>query len=334
MLKKIRNHVPLDKQEEFILSRQFLLGQKIEEQREILKNTLHRDISNQMVAKSYNISKEEVDEVLVNAEKAHKRLVDSSSLLIYHSCRQFMKKGISYRELIDEAYHGLDEALRRFDPDRGFRLSTYAVYWIKQVLMKKITCNMSHKASFNDFSLKASIERGKNALINKLGREPTLKEIADEIGLPVTKVESLLHKPAPITVLSGDRREYADNERSISKIETMRSRDEIPEEQMSREENREMALRFIATFMPELEAFVFSMRNGLVDGKKRTLREIARACGSSIERIRQIEYDSYDLVKNYESDYTRKHADRINDFSHQLSPLGLLARKMPPNGFF
>ncbi len=142
------------------------------------------------------LTQEEEQELLERAkagdEEAQARLVESNLRLVISVARRYVRPGLPLEDLVQEGALGLLKAIQNFDLNRGLRFSTYAIHWIRQCVGRAADaqCNMIRLPNHAVDTLR-KIERTRNELRNELGKEPTSEEIAQKLGIPVSKVNRL-----------------------------------------------------------------------------------------------------------------------------------------------
>ncbi|MBB5022100.1 sigma-70 family RNA polymerase sigma factor [Desulfurispira natronophila] len=219
--------------------------------------------------------------------EAYRILVESNLRFVVKVSMKYRDIGINLLDLINEGNVGLLEAARRFDPERGTRFITYAVWWIKQSIIQAII------ATSNTVRLPGKQARYANKInVAKRdfardhdGREPTEKELLDEYGLDTSNVEDILRATRSYVSLDNPIAEGDDR--------TLKDTLENPPEASTEEEfiRRKVAeeIREILTELEVRDATVVDMRFGITEGVPQTLEEVGTQLALSKERVRQIE---------------------------------------------
>ena len=220
------------------------------------------------------------------SEEARTRMIKSNLRLVVKIANGYANFALPLLDLISEGNIGLIKAVERFDPDKGGKLSTYAAWWIKQSI-KRALANQSKtiRLPVHLVDKLAKLRKVALALTEELGREPTVDEIAAEIGLPVNKVahlKSVSLRPTSLDAPIGDDEgtEFGDlvgDENATNPFEYLRSKS---------------LMRDINSMISQLEAReaqILRMRFGLGDESPTTLEQVGRRFNITRERVRQIQ---------------------------------------------
>lgn len=235
-------------------------------------------------------------------EKAYKKLVESNLRLVVNIAKGYSGIGLSLMDLIQEGNLGLMKAVDKFNPDLGFKFSTYATHWIKQSILRAIANgSRTIRLPVHIHEQVMKVRSTKNALLTKFDREPTAKEIAEELDMDEERIEYLMSidvGPVSLSTPVGDDGD--------SNLGDFVSDDSVnpPEECLVLQQMKSGVQEVFTAALSEREKNVISMRFGIDGGIPRTLDYIAEREGVTRERIRQIEEKA--LRKLRHPKYSRK----------------------------
>lgn len=219
-------------------------------------------------------------------KKARDQMIRSNLRLVISIAKRYSNLGVPLSDLIEEGNIGLMKSVDKFDPNRGFRFSTYAAWWIKQGISRAIIDQgkmIRVPVYMNEEILK--YKKAIEEMTHKLKRKPRMGEIAKKLQVPVDKIKELEGSIAKMSSLDAPIGEDGDGQvKDIIEDESMAA----PDEQLEVFFNKERA-RMILNSLSERERKIIEMRFGLGDGEMYTLAEIAEKLGVSRERVRQLE---------------------------------------------
>ncbi|TGD76266.1 RNA polymerase sigma factor RpoS [Mangrovimicrobium sediminis] len=222
-------------------------------------------------------------------EEGRKRMIESNLRLVVKISRRYINRGLTLLDLIEEGNLGLIRAVEKFDPERGFRFSTYATWWIRQTIERAImnqtrTIRLPiHVVKELNVYLRAARE-----LTQKLDHEPTAEEIAEMLDKPADDVKRLLGLNERVT--SVDTPVGPDSDKSV--VDTIADLQESDPSQLLQESDIKENIACWLDELTEKQREVVVRRFGLRGHESSTLEEVGREIGLTRERVRQIQVEA------------------------------------------
>jgi RNA polymerase primary sigma factor len=226
---------------------------------------------------------------------AREHLITANSRLVISVAKKYMGRGVPFLDLIQEGNIGLIRATKKFDYRRGHKFSTYATWWIRQAVTRAIADQgRTIRVPVHMGDQINKLLRTQHQLTQRLGRDPSVEELADELDVLPKKVENMIQvSRRPLSLETP-----TDNE-DDSVLGDFIEDDEIPAPDETATYNllREH-LELVLDMLPPREVRILQLRYGLLDGQAYTLEEVGRKMGVTRERVRQIEAQALSRLRH------------------------------------
>ncbi len=275
----------LNHSEEIIYGKQVQRMMSLLTEKEKLEQQHGCSVSQLEWADAIGLSENELNQVLHQGQQAKTKMIEANLRLVVAIAKKYLKRNLEFLDLIQEGSLGLERAVEKFDPTKGYRFSTYAYWWIRQGMTRAIAQQArTIRLPIHLTEKLNKIKKTQRELAQKLGRPATKSEIAEELGIESAQIREyfrMAQQPLSLDVRIGDNQD--------TELCEMIEDDEASPEDYATQKLMQQDVREMLEELKPKEREVLSLHFGLEDGKELSLAKIGQKLNLSRERVRQLE---------------------------------------------